>query len=164
MEPIAYGITGALVWLKYSLFTSHYYLYELFRLKERPHIEVWMVELGTLFTLIYVIGKILEEGGKLNDKKLITLLALSVVLLGFISFEIGGLVLGIVLLLIGFAHAHHLLTGLGVFTSLVFLSNYYYYTGETLMEKAGLLALLGVGLLISRFVMKMVLKREVKDV
>ena len=163
IEAIAYGITTALVWLKYSMLFTPYYFYELFNLHGEVHFHAWMLNMGTLFTFAYVLWKLLAESGNLENKKVLMLSVLALVILFLISVEVNGLLLGTLLLVLGFAHSHHLLTGLGVLSSLIFLSNYYYFTGETLMEKAGLLLVLGVGLLLSRFIMKFILEKEADD-
>ena len=165
VEAIAYGQTVALFTLKYSLMGSTYYLYELFSYsKNMPKFHFWWLEVASIMTLVYVLWMILKEAQKEYDTKSIFLLFGAVMLLGFLSFEVGGLVLGVMLLLIGFAHSHRLLMGLGILSSLTFLSYYYYYLGETLMDKAEVLAFMGVALLLSYLLMKVFLKQEVSDV
>jgi uncharacterized membrane protein len=164
VEAIAYGMTAALVFVQYSLLFVPYNMYEFSKFTDALHIFMYLVKLAGVLTLAYVVWKLLGESNKLHDSKVVMLSIMGLILLAISSFYVNGLMLGVLLLLIGFAHAHHLLTGLGIVSSLAFLSNYYYYTGETLIEKAGLLFLLGLGLILSRFVLKMVLKKEVSDV
>jgi len=163
MEAIAYGQTVALFLLKYTLMGSAYYLFLAFDYKDTLF-NFWWVESITMLTLLYVLWMILKESQKKYDIKTILLLLGAVVLLGFLSFKVGGLTLGMILLLIGFAHSHRLLMGLGIFSLLAFLSYYYYFLGETLMAKAEVLAIIGLVLLLSRWLMKLLLKKEVLDV
>ena len=164
VEAIGYGMTAALVFIQYSVLVTPYYLYELSNFDNALYLYIGFMKLGSFLTLVYVVWKLLGENSKLNDNKVVMLSIVGLILLGVISFYVEGLVFSVLLLLIGFAHAHHLLTGLGVFSSLAFISNYYYYTGETLMDKAGLLFLLGLGLILSRFIIKTVLNKEASDV
>ena len=164
VEAIAYGMTAALVFIQYSVFVTPFYLYEFSDFANMTHFYMGLVELGSFMTLAYVVWKLLEESDSLNNNKVVMLSMVGLILLGSISLYVDGLMLGVLFLLIGFAHSHHLLTGLGIFSSLAFLSNYYYYTGETLMDKAGLLLLLGLGLIVSRFIVKTVLNKEASDV
>jgi len=164
IEAIAYGQTVALLSVKYS--TYGFWAYS----KTPPIFNAGWFEFASILTLVYVIWMILKEslfGAEASDsvnKKRISLIVGAVALLGLLSFQVSGLVLGVMLLLVGFAHSHNLLIGLGVFSSLSFLSYYYYYLGDTLMDKAGVLALMGVAILVSRWVVTMVLKKEVSDV
>jgi len=160
VEAIAYGQTGALVWKNYFFMVVPYS----YREYQAPLFTYELSLFGLLVTLSYVIWMLLKESQKLEDKRVLILSAVAVVLLALFSLNIGSLIVGVILLLIGYAHSHRLLIGLGVISSLVSLSHYYYFTGETFMAKAGLLLMLGVGLLLSRFVMKLVLKKELKDV
>jgi MFS family permease len=164
VEAIAYGQTAALIWLKYSFLTIPYTFYGQPYAYKAPLFNVWLLHIGTFLTLAYVVWKILKENQNLGNTKVLYLSIAAIVVLGLLSLEVNGLVLGVVLLLIGFAHSHRLLIGLGIFSSFAFLSYYYYYTGETLMAKSGLLAMLGIGLLISRFLMKYLLRKEVHHV
>ena len=169
VEAIAYGQTVALLSVKYS--TYGFWAYS----KTPPIFNSGWFEFASILTLVYVIWMILKEsqsslvlfGAEASDslnKKRISLIVGAVALLGLLSFQVSGLVLGVMLLFVGFAHSHNLLIGLGVFSSLSFLSYYYYYFGDTLMDKAGVLALMGVAILVSRWVVTMVLKKEALDV
>ena len=122
-----------------------------------------IVILSTL-TLAFVVWKILEQKNKLEDKKLLLFSFMAVVLLGLLSLKVSGLVTGVMLLLIGFSSSHRLLMGLGVVLSLFFISNYYYFMGETLLDKSIVLALVGSLLLIARGLVKKFMFKEVSDV
>ena len=158
IEAIAYGQTVALLSLKYSLYGVFSYS------KIAPIFDSKWFEFASILTLVYVIWMILKEHQNGYNTKKISLIIGAVTLLSLLSFQVGGLVLGVMLLLVGFAHSHRLLIGLGIFSSLSFLSYYYYYLGDTLIDKAGVLALMGVAILFGRWVVTMVLKKEVSDV
>ena len=164
IEAIAYGLTVALFSFKSFAISSPNYFYEMFEYKGAPLFNFWFLESSAILTLVYVLWMILKEQNQVHSNKTFLLMAIATILLALLSFQVGSLILGIILLLIGFAHAHRLLIGLGIFASLAFLSRYYYYFGETLMDKAMVLALMGVVLLVGRFIMNRVLKKEVLDV
>ena len=164
IEAIAYGQTVALISLKSSLMGTSYFVYSFLNHETIPMFNFWWVEFVSVTTLLYVLWMVLKESQIKYDTKTNFLLVGAVLLLATLSFEVGGLTLGVMLLLVGFAHAHRLLMGLGIFSSLAFLSHYYYFLGETLMDKAEVLALMGMAFLALRWVMKMVLKEEVADV
>ena len=144
IEAIAYGQTTALFLLKYSYFGID------------THLNSLWFEIASILTLLYVIWSILKESQIEYDKTIILLIAL----LAFISFEVTGLIFGVLFLLIGFAHSNRFLLGLGVISSLSFLSYYYYYLGDTLMDKAKILALMGIVILLGRWIMNILLKRR----
>ena len=161
MEAIAYGQTTALVWMTYASMVVPLY----HRGYKAPLFSDGALMLGLFSILLYVVWMILKESQKLEDRRVISLSAVALVVLAFFSMNVHSLVVGVILLLVGYAHSHRLLIGLGVLSSLASLSHYYYFREETLMEKAGLLLLLGVGLLVGRFVMRYALKKEeVQDV
>ncbi len=166
IQAIAYGQLVALVLLKISAIYSYdivdFYSYSNhnYSIQISPLI---IVILSTL-TLAFVVWKILEQKNKLEDKKLLLFSFIAVVLLGLLSLKVSGLVTGVMLLLIGFSSSHRLLMGLGVVLSLFFISNYYYFMGETLLDKSIVLALVGSLLLIARWLVKKFMFKEVSDV
>jgi len=161
-EAVAYGQTAALFCLKYaSLFVPYSsYMSGSSNMDRAALFTTWFLHLGTFLTLAYIVWKILQENHRLDNRKVRYLSFTAVVVLGALSIEMNGLVLSIILLLIGFAHSHHLLTGFGIVNAFAFFSYYYYAMGATLMEKSGLLAILGAGLILSRFLMRYLLKEE----
>jgi len=163
VEAITYGLTAALVFLIYSLFSFSYYIYESINFENKIYFSLYIVELSTFAIFVYVIWNLFVKGKKLNSKRGFLLL-ITLLVFAYLSIKIGGLIFALILILIGFAHKHNLLTALGIFSAFAFLSTYYYYTGETLMDKSILLALMGVGIFLGRFMMKIVLEKEVSDV
>lgn len=81
----------------------------------------------------------------------------SLVLAGLIAvlgLKAPGIPVGLVIVLIGFAHANHILTGLGLLTLVGFVSQFYYLLHLTLLEKSLLLCVSGLVLLAVRLVLK----------
>ena len=166
MQSIAYGQLSALVWLKTLTISSYTMLNAFGSFDGNSPMQFFasFTEFLTTLTLGYVVWKILEQKRKLDDKKVLLFSLMSVLLLGLISLSVTGLVTGITLLVIGFSTSHRLLIGLGVITSLFFISNYYYYMGETLLDKAVVLALVGLSLLSFRWAVKQFLFKEGSNV
>ncbi len=162
IQAIAYGQLFALVWLKISII----YTYDIlsFYSDSTHEISPMLIEFLSIFTLGYVTWKILKQYNKLDDKNLLFFSLIVVVLLGLFSLKVSGLVTGIMLLLIGFSSSHRLLMGLGVVFSLFFISHYYYFMGETLLDKAMVLALVGILLLSARWSVKNFMFKERLDV
>ena len=166
MQAIAYGQLSALVWLQTLTISSHNMLnaFGTFRGTSNIQFSSSLTEFLTTFTLAYVVWKILEQNSKLEDKKVLLFSLMSIVLLGLISFSVTGLLAGIILLIIGFSTSHRLVMGLGVISSLFFISNYYYNMGETLLDKSVGLALVGLSLLFFRWGVKKFLFKDMSNV
>ena len=166
IQAISYGLLSALVWLKISVISSFNILNAFDNSANNSHIHFFssLTEILSIFTLIYVVWKILEQNNKLKDKKVLLFSLISVVLLGLISFAVSGLVTGIIFLIIGFSSSNRLLIGLGIISSLLFISNYYYNIGETLLDKAIVLASVGLVLLAFRWLIKKFLFKDIPNV
>ncbi|MFN2410384.1 MAG: DUF4401 domain-containing protein [Halomonas sp.] len=74
-----------------------------------------------------------------------------------VSLYVPMVVQGVVVLLLGFAIGHRLLTGFGVLSLLVGMGSYYYWLDTTLLIKALVLLVIGVLLLILRWVLRKLL-------
>ena len=166
IQAISYGLLSALVWLKISVISSFNILNAFDNSANNSHIHFFssLTEILSIFTLIYVVWKILEQNNKLKDKKVLLFSLISVVLLGLISLAVSGLVTGIIFLIIGFSSSNRLLVGLGIISSLLFISNYYYNMGETLLDKAIVLASVGLVLLAFRWLIKKFLFKDIPNV
>ena len=167
IQAIAYGQLVALIYLKSSELYAYNILSFFAYYNHNFSIEISPFLIVILLTIIlgFVVWKILEQNNKLKDKKLLSISLIAVVLLGLLSLKVSGLLTGIMLLLIGFSSSHRLLMGLGVLSSLFFISNYYYFMGETLLDKAIVLALVGTLLLVARWLVnKFIFKEESSNV
>ena len=164
VQAVAFGLLAALLCLQYP----YLYGYEVFDFNYRTgsiliSIDPIVTLYGSMLALAYVVFKILKREEKLNNFKIIILSSFAVLLVAFIASYAEGLVLGIIFMLIGFANGHKLFIGLGVISSLFFISNYYYFLGETLMDKAIVLAFVGVVFLLMRFALKWFMNKELKN-
>jgi hypothetical protein len=67
------------------------------------------------------------------------------------SYKAPGIATGLVIVLLGYANANRVLTGLGIFSLIAYLSLYYYQLQATLLVKSASLIATGIVLLIARF-------------
>lgn len=79
-----------------------------------------------------------------------------VILVVLIGVHAPGITVGLVIVLLGFSQGNSALTGLGLVTVVVFVSQFYYLLHMTLLEKSVVLFVSGLGLLAVRQVLKYV--------
>ncbi|NOR55968.1 MAG: DUF4401 domain-containing protein [Sulfurovum sp.] len=116
----------------------------------------------TLFVVLSLLkSHHIQKGSKVAMTALV-----STILFILLGFEIPGLLLSILIILLAFNHSNRILLGLGIFSLLFSASSYYYWLENTLLEKSLLLALMGVVLLLGRWIVFHFLlpKKEVPDV
>lgn len=85
----------------------------------------------------------------------------SVIATTIAGFEISGLILSVLFLMVGFAHANRLLMGIAVLSLLSFITNYYYTLQATLLEKSQYLLIFGLVLLGVRYLLRRLSNMEV---
>jgi hypothetical protein len=78
------------------------------------------------------------------------------VLAVYIGMYVPGITVGIILVILGFAHSNRVLTGLGLVILVVFVFQFYYQLDLTLLIKSGLLVASGLVLLVVRQLMNSV--------
>ncbi len=155
LEPVAYGLTLSIVYIKGTLMFSAHHLVWYLRKQEDVLVSPWMGELLTTLVLIFVVVRLMQSlGFALKSPQTLAAIA-GCGLIGLISIESYGVGLGVMILLLGFYNSNRLLMGLGVVSLLFYISSYYYFLDVTLLVKSFTLLVLGMVLLIGR---KMVLK------
>lgn len=82
------------------------------------------------------------------------LACIGTLVLGLTAIKAPGLAPTLTILLLGFANADRLLSGLGIFSLLAYTSHYYYSLESTLLVKSALLMILGVVLLLVRLLLR----------
>jgi hypothetical protein len=75
-------------------------------------------------------------------------------LFGLLSLNAPGLASALLILLLGFAAGNRILAALGILSLLGFVAHFYYSLHASLLEKSGLLALTGLGLLAAHFALR----------
>jgi hypothetical protein len=105
---------------------------------------------------IFTVSRLLRrEGLGMNDRTTQVSLVAAVAI-AISSFKAPGITTGLIIVLLGYANANRLLTGLGILGLIGYLSLYYYQLETTLLVKSAVLAATGIVLLIARFVLSRV--------
>ncbi len=114
---------------------------------ELPMVGKFLVFMVLLYT---VWGVMRRYSLNIRQQRWIVLAAIA---LGIASFNIPGITIGVILLLLGFSGSNNVLTSMGFVTVLVFFGSYYYQLEQTLLVKSGIFASLGLSLLVLRLVL-----------
>ena len=148
-RAVAWGVTIALV-----VFESAAILQHTHRTLNSSHNTVfsdftWITE-GTLVgVLIWVTYRVLLGFPRISGA---FKSAIYFGLLGFgvLATQAPGIIIGLILILLGFHQQHRVLQGIGLLSLIIYLSRYYYLLEHTLAFKSAILALTGIVLLIIR--------------
>lgn len=110
----------------------------------------WLSGLLLGVVLVTVVVSLLRrEGLALTGRTGLASIGLAI-LFGLIGAQAPGITIGVTLVLLGFAHGNHIITGIGLVTVVAFVSQYYYLLHLTLLYKSVLLFFSGLGLLLVR--------------
>lgn len=148
LKPIGYGLTLALIYLA----SLGFYRFREFRITsifKENMIQPWVGEILTGLVLLYVVWQLLQRQRIEIPGRISGLSFIATVCLVVLSFKVYGLIVGIFIILLGYANANRILTALGIISLLYYISAYYYLLQYTLLEKSQLLAALGVSLLLA---------------
>ncbi|MEM7081414.1 MAG: DUF4401 domain-containing protein [Pseudomonadota bacterium] len=103
------------------------------------------------FALLYTVWGIMRRYSlNMRQQRWVVLAAIA---LGALSFNVSGITIGVILLLLGFAASNTVLSGIGFVVLLGFFGIYYYQLEQTLLVKSGIFVALGVSLLLIRWVL-----------
>ena len=154
VRAIAYGFTLGLILVKgSSLFGSG----DLWGLSTYNKVDLWfkpwMDEVVSGLVLLYLVWQLLRRYEILLSEPVALLALLGTFLLCLASMEAGGITVGITIVLLGFSSSNRVLLGLGIVSLLFFVSRYYYMLDKTLLAKALTLFLVGIVLIVMRWVM-----------
>ena len=105
--------------------------------------------IGAVF-LYTVFRLVAREGFGIKDRPAQAAL-LAAAAIAIASYKAPGIATGLVIVLLGYANANRVLTGLGVFSLIAYLSIYYYQLQTTLLVKSASLIITGIVLLVARF-------------
>lgn len=117
-------------------------------------IQPWVGQLLSGFILIFLVWGLLHQSSSSISKlpsRLLVLAYLAAALIAVTSFEAPGIIIGIAILLLGFAGSNRVLIGLGSVSLLLYISAYYYQLHNTLLDKSVSLLALGIVLLGCRY-------------
>ena len=148
LKPIGYGLTLALLYLA-SLGIYRFLEFRTISLFEENMLQPWVAEILTGLVLLYVVWQLLQRQRITIPGNVSIISFIATVILVLLSFKAYGLIVGIFVVLLGFANANRILTGLGFISLMYYISAYYYLLQYTLLEKSQLLAGLGISLLLA---------------
>jgi len=150
LQAVAYGLILALLVLNVTRVFNEFLPYQTSRALF-IWIPSWLDEVLFGLVTLYVVWQLLKKQQRYTGRApsgLSKALALgAVVLLILLSQQAHGLIVGIMVLLLGFSASNRVLIGLGVAALLFFISHYYYSLQTTLLNKSITLGLLGLFLL-----------------
>ena len=146
MQALGFGFVSVLVAFKsFTLFDS------LARRNADVWVTPWMAELLTGLVALYVVWQVLQRYNLLNTGRVRSLVLLGTVVIIAASLQAPGIIIGIVIMLLGFHGSNRVLLGIGITALLFYISSYYYLLDHTLLEKSGTLLIVGVALLATRW-------------
>ena len=116
----------------------------------------WSYDIAALLlgvVLVAVVWVLLRRNGRSPTSGLgIAGLSLAIVI-AMIGVRAPGVTIALVFMILGYAHGNRVLTGIGIVTMIVFISQFYYQLNFTLLQKSIVLVVSGMTLLIARKMM-----------
>lgn len=154
LQACIYGLVLVLIFfyisLRYNL-SGEFNLHDISNPELFAKINYWGGILFLFATVLYCVVNLLQRYNLvLHDKKSIVII-LSALIFCFVGMNAHGVILSVIILLCGFSNSNKILQGLGVLSLLFFTSQYYYSLNITLLEKSKHLLILGISLLLLRW-------------
>ena len=115
---------------------------------------LWLGRFASLAVLLWAVVMLLRREGLALSSGQGRIGLAGALILGVASFKAPGVAPAAAILIVGYANADRVLSGLGILALLGYLSSYYYWLQATLLEKSALLAATGVALLVARFALR----------
>lgn len=153
IQAIGYGLVLALIPLTGVTARSISNLYGYSAQTPSPWVRPWMGELLAACVLGYVVWNLLQRHGQRLSGLLVVYVLVGTAVVGVVSMAAKGIGVGIVILLLGFAGGNRVLLGLGVASLLFYVLSYYATLETTLLAKAQTLLIVGLVLLVARWLL-----------
>jgi len=151
IRAIAYGLVLALVQLKGSvLFGGAWHLTDS---KTVLWVQPWMGEVLASVVMLYVVWQLLQKYRQHLSNRIVVMALVGAFFVCAASLEAIGITVGIVIMLLGFSASNRVLLGIGVAALLFYISAYYYLLDITLLDKSLTLLIIGLVLLVARWLM-----------
>jgi uncharacterized membrane protein len=161
IQAIGYGTVLGLIQLKgFALFNFNPTGWRTATPNTELWVQPWMAEVLAAIVMIYVVWNLLQRSGHHLPEPLAIIALVCTVLLSAASVEAPGITAGMMILLLGFAGSNRILMGLGIVSLLFYVSSYYYLLDTTLLVKAQTLLVTGLVLLLVRWVMLKMIRRQ----
>lgn len=117
----------------------------------------WIGEVLIGVITLYVAWHLLQRYNQAISQRLSIMALLGALLLCVVSMEVQGITVSMVIMLLGFSGANRVLLSLGIVSLLFYISSYYYLLDATLLIKSQILLIVGLVLLILRWLMLRIL-------
>jgi hypothetical protein len=150
-EAISYGVILLLITLKGSYVVGYELSYWFDEITVAQPWRHYLDELLLLLAMLYLILTLLKRSQyhfPLRTKLVIIAATIGLCLL---SMQASGITIGFALLVLGFSNSNKILQGLGLTSLIFYISSYYYLLTLSLLEKAGILLMMGLFILTVRF-------------
>ncbi len=167
IRAIGYGLVLALVMLEGTAMFGYETIGWLFDNYDLVILTApWVGQVLVGAVILYVVWHLLQKYNQDISKPSTTLVYFGVLLLIAVSIEVQGLTVGMFIMLLGFAGSNRVLLGLGIVSLLFYISSYYYLLHATLLYKSKTLLIVGLALLVVRWLMLCIFsgKKEVQHV
>ena len=149
-QAISYGLLLSFLWFKIATLYSHTTVTLGFDISNY-YIPNSIAEIASGIILLSLVWRLLKREYQVTNQKIIIFALGGALIFSLLSMKAIGLTTAVTIVILGFATSHRLLFVLGIISLLFFISNYYYFTGVTLLDKAYILAIVGVALLLARW-------------
>jgi uncharacterized membrane protein len=158
IRAIGYGLVLALIQLKGTALFGHRAMgWRFSRNQSELWDKPWIGEVLIGLVTLYVVWHLLQRYGQAISERLSITVLLCTLLLCGVSMEVQGITVGMVIILLGFAGANRVLISLGIVSLLFYISSYYYLLNATLLDKSQTLLIVGLVLLVVRWLMLRIL-------
>lgn len=155
LQAIGYGVLLSAACLSSSVDLSDIFLRS--ESIELPWLKNWMGALLISSVMIALVLQLLQRNHCTINSKTGWLALIGTAVICIASMEIWGLSTGLMIILLGFAASNRVIQGIGIVALLYNASSYYYTLDITLLEKSQHLLILGILLILARWIMHKVL-------
>jgi len=160
--PIAYGATIALI---YQATTQIFYkeiIWDIFYYRQNMAMgfKPWMGEVLCSVVLIFVVWQLLARYRVAIPGRFAHIVLAGSLLLSLASLKAPGISVGLVIILLGFANGNRIVAGMGIASLLFYISSYYYQLQTTLLLKSQTLFVIGIILILARWLMHVGIHRN----
>ena len=152
-EAISYGIILLLILLKGSYVVGLELSYWLDKIVLESIRYDYLDKVLLLFTMLYLVLTLMSRSEHHFPLKTKWVIIAATACLCLLSIKVTGITVGFALLILGFSNSNKVVQGLGIISLLFYISSYYYLLSLTLLDKAGVLLMMGVFLLAIRYVL-----------
>jgi len=164
IQAIAYGLVLALIPLKGTALFGNGTM-GILSARNTPELLLppWMGEVLASGVMLYVVWQLLLRHHQDNGKRLAITALLSTIIFCAVSIEAPGILIGMVILLLGFECGNRILLSLGIVSLLFYISSYYYLLDASLLAKSKTLFIVSLVLFAGRWVLLRIFQEEMND-